>query len=160
MRRNNQLFMLVSILLVICWILFILMMSTQSHKQQTIQPMLHSVSKIENVQDIGRSSVKHLFRSNDDPYQIIEHIFRKCAHLFVYGVLAVTTFSTLINQVRSNKIGIVISLGVVTVVGMVDEYIQSFSVNRTSTPKDVLIDLIGACVGLIIVVGIKRRKTE
>ena len=89
-----------------------------------------------------------------------EYIIRKCAHLTEFGLLGmIVTF--LVNNVKKyigwHLFGY--SLFYVLLVAVTDEFIQSFS-DRTSSVKDVFIDLAGALLGIIIVTLISSRKAK
>lgn len=50
---------------------------------------------------------------------------------------------------------IVVALAMVLIIASIDEYIQQFSPNRTSTIRDVGVDLLGGCCGIAIYAGLQ-----
>jgi VanZ family protein len=83
---------------------------------------------------------------------VINHMIRKAAHVTEYGILAALSF----RAVREGRGGFVlrwalIALAIVLCVASCDELLQSFSPTRTSSPWDVLIDVCGAAVALLLI---------
>ena len=92
-----------------------------------------------------RLSIEHV--------ETLHHIFRKCAHLTEYAILALLVWRALhrVNTGLSNwswpKVGG--TLLVVFLYASSDEFHQSFVPNRTPLFGDVLIDTAGGAVGLL-----------
>lgn len=80
---------------------------------------------------------------------------RKVMHFMVYLVLAVLILYTLKNRRVKNK-GI-ITLVICILYAMTDEYHQTFIRGRTGQFMDVLIDTLGASIGILV---FNRKKTE
>lgn len=74
-------------------------------------------------------------------------LMRKTAHVTEYGILALLAW-------RARR-SIVASLLVVLVVSSTDEFLQSRSLARTGTPKDVALDLLGGLVALAVWYGLR-----
>ncbi|MGO4730782.1 VanZ family protein [Paenibacillus sp. 2KB_22] len=145
---------LISVLLIISWILFIWSMSAQSYQQQTIQPWLHQWSEqiqwILSLPDIQFTYGEHHYSLNARPYDFVEFIFRKSAHVFVYAVLAVLVYCGMRYRRSGIKTCIGTALATVFVIASIDEYIQQFSPNRTASIRDVGVDLIGGLCGVML----------
>jgi len=80
---------------------------------------------------------------------------RKCAHLTEYAVLALLFWRALRRPVRRDarpwswrEAGIAVLF--VAIYAATDEFHQSFVPSRDANPRDVLIDTIGAMIGMIL----------
>jgi VanZ family protein len=83
----------------------------------------------------------------------IHGVTRKIAHLAEYallGILAARAFRGSPREVLSKR-WFVVSLALVVVYALVDEYHQSFVPSRTGTIYDSLIDIVGGFAALIVV---------
>jgi VanZ family protein len=87
---------------------------------------------------------------------------RKLGHLIEYGILAVLLWRALRGTLTSTR-----NLAIASLVFMVsavfaasDEFHQSFVETRTSSVHDVLIDSIGALLGLLIGWAFARRRVK
>jgi VanZ family protein len=90
----------------------------------------------------------------------IHGIIRKLAHFteyFVLGFLAFRLFSIIAKQ-----IGVLIAAAILIAlaVASIDEWQQSFIPTRTSSPYDVLIDLSGAVVAILIFALLWRNRAK
>ena len=95
----------------------------------------------------------------------IHHLFRKCAHLTEYAVLALLLWRAARQPVKSDprpwhwpEVRLV--LLIVMFYAATDEFHQSFVPNRTPLVSDVLIDTAGGAAGLLalwIVFGWRKR---
>ncbi|MGQ8870930.1 VanZ family protein [Paenibacillus sp. TSA_86.1] len=149
----------IALLLVVIWIVLIWSMSAQSYQQQNIQPWLHKLTQKVHIgftlPDVHFTYSGHEYSLKQRPYDFVEFVFRKTAHLFVYAVLAVLVYSSLRYKRVRVRTCIVVALMIVAMIASIDEYIQQFSPNRTSSIRDVGVDLIGACCGIAIYTGIR-----
>jgi VanZ family protein len=83
----------------------------------------------------------------------IHFIFRKCAHVSEYAVLALLLFRAAIvvtNLKRSIPILYVSVWGICLLVAATDEFHQTFVRSRSASVRDFMIDIVGAIVGLLI----------
>jgi VanZ family protein len=81
-------------------------------------------------------------------------LFRKSAHIFVFGVLAMLFFKCIEPRRYSYLMA-----GVLTVLyAIFDEWHQSFIPGRVAAIKDVMFDSFGAMVALFLVYFIVKRK--
>lgn len=147
------------------WIVMIWLMSSQSYQQQNIQPWLQRLTKQVHIRvtlpDVHLFYNGHEYSLRERPYAFVEFLFRKTAHLLVYAVLAALIYGSLRYKRMRVITCIVVALTSVVMIASIDEYIQQFSPNRTSSIRDVGIDLIGGCCGIAIYTGIRtlvRRK--
>lgn len=150
---------LIALLLIVIWILVIWSMSTQSSQQQDIQPLLHKWSQKLHIgftlPDVQFTYGEYEYSLKQRPYDFAEFIFRKSAHLFVYAVLAVLVYGGLRYRRASLVTSIFSALAVVFIIASIDEYIQQFSPDRTSSIRDVGVDLLGGCCGIAIYAGLQ-----
>jgi VanZ family protein len=158
--RKRELYSFVLfLLLVTAWILVIWSMSTQSSQQQDIKPWLHKWSQKVQIglalPDIQFTYGEYEYSLKQRPYDFAEFIFRKSAHLFVYAVLAMLVYGGLRYRRIRIMTCIVAALTVVLIIASIDEYIQQFSPNRTSSIRDVGVDLLGGCCGIAIYAGLQ-----
>ncbi|MGV2883349.1 VanZ family protein [Paenibacillus taichungensis] len=154
LRIRRSLWLLGSIIFISLWILFIWSMSAQSYQQQTIQPFLHKLSEQVRLgftlPDISINYGEKHYSLQQKPFDFLEFIIRKSGHLFIYAVLAALVYGTLHQRKLSSKTAILFALFVVSLIASTDEYIQQFSPNRTASIRDVGVDLVGGCVGIIL----------
>jgi VanZ family protein len=95
------------------------------------------------------------FNPNVSPAAIakVQFFIRKAAHLTEYAILAALIWRALwLGRSRAMKMSIlfVMTLLACAVFAASDEFHQSFIPSRTASPIDVMIDICGALVGLII----------
>ena len=88
------------------------------------------------------------------PPHKLHYTVRKAAHLFEYALLGAVVAWTL-TQLRKKWGGAVYGFGLfyLLAVGVLDEYVQSFS-GRSSLLSDVLLDFVGGMLGLGLVAGV------
>jgi len=105
-----------------------------------------------------RPLLEFLFPSADaDTLYLYHAAIRKLAHIFQYGILGLLAY----RASSTFKRPVVLALCYVALVAMIDEIHQSYDPSRTSTPLDVLLDLVGALLALSLfslVRGIWRNK--
>jgi VanZ family protein len=91
----------------------------------------------------------------------IHFLLRKCAHLTEYGILAIILWRAID---RGTDLTIKISMLYMSLffaaalIAGADEFYQSFKPSRTASTGDVLIDIIGAMIGLAICFALGARK--
>lgn len=149
----------IALLLVVVWIVIIWSMSAQSYQQQNIQPWLHRLSQKVHIgftlPDVQFRYSGHEYSLKQRPYDFVEFLFRKTAHLLVYAVLGVLVYGGLRYKRVRMITCIAVALMMVLVIASIDEYIQQFSPNRTSSIYDVGVDLIGGSCGIAVYLGIR-----
>ncbi|CAI6087147.1 VanZ family protein [Cohnella sp. JJ-181] len=148
----------VSLILLCCVVIAIFKLSSQPYSAQTIQPLLNRTLSFEKAErvlpgvDIRYDGKE--YRRDVNPYGMIEFLFRKGAHLFVYGVLAaVTALALRLFRLRPAPAA-AISLAIVGLVAVLDEWNQRYSAARTPTYQDVLVDLTGGALSLALCFGV------
>ena len=132
---------------VFVWVVFIFIGSTDllsaEHTSRFIGPFLRWF-----VPDISHETIVQ-----------VQIFVRKCGHLTEYAVLAALLLRALRQQLvnRAGPIAFVAA----AVLAALDEFHQSFVASRTGSPWDVLIDCVGALVGLAVYsLVIRNRKAK
>ncbi|QHW30853.1 hypothetical protein GZH47_08310 [Paenibacillus rhizovicinus] len=157
----------VMIIALVVWIAFIFMLSSQPYKDQDIQPELHRTVTAQTAEKIlpNVNFIYHHthYSSQRDPFQLLEFLFRKSAHLFIYAVLVVIGFKTAGKKMRQSGT-VALSMLFITIVASLDELNQRRIPGRTSNPQDIIVDFIGGCIGigiyLTVTYGYQRYKTS
>jgi VanZ family protein len=132
---------------VIVWMFVIFAASTDlgsaEHTSRFLIPFLHWLNPAISVATIMK----------------IQFLIRKAAHLTEYAVLAML----LLRAVRSGTRDAfarqaLLVLVIAAVYAITDEFHQAFTPSRTATAHDVLIDCLGAAVGLAIYWAIRQTS--
>lgn len=77
--------------------------------------------------------------------------FRKIAHLGIFMLLGFCLINAYEKTIESRKVlNYLLSLGTVIICGFLDEFNQSFSLERNASFIDVIIDSLGGFVGILI----------
>lgn len=143
-------------LFLLFWVLFILFMSTRTYQQQTIRPLLiQTVQKLDidfELPDIRISYGGHTNSLRNNPYGFTEFVFRKCAHMFVYGILTLAAHMILKKRWGHTLKVYWVPLVITLLIACADEFLQRFSAGRTPSFDDVLLDLTGGCIAILLYV--------
>jgi VanZ family protein len=133
---------------VIAWMVFIFISSTDlmsaAHTSRFIGPFLRFFAP--DVSDVTIAAV--------------QLVVRKCAHLTEYAILAALVHRAIRQRGERLLFAGSIAFAASAVVAALDEYAQSFVGSRTGTPWDVLIDCIGALIGLLIYSRMTRHRSS
>lgn len=156
-------------ILLIGWITLLFIFSSQSYEQQSIQPLLHKLFTHEQLihwlPDMTIRYRNSAVNSYYTPFNFIEFLFRKGAHIFVYATFASILFM-FVRSFHPRKLfrAIAVTLIISFAIPTLDELNQLRSSERTGNGTDVLLDFTGACAGVIVcliiigVVALFRRK--
>jgi VanZ family protein len=124
-----------------------------------------NTGSMSNTSRIVRPLLEFLFPSISELQLLIIHgLIRKVAHLafyFILGALAARAFSTSLKPfLRRNWIAV--SFVLVVTIAYLDEKNQSFLTSRTSSLRDVLIDICGGAMALLIwfLAAKSRRRNQ
>lgn len=102
-------------------------------------------------------SLEAVLSINLEPY----HTFiRKSAHFIVYFILGVFVVHTLFDFNVKPRQGIIIAILFCLLYAISDEMHQTFIANRSGELRDVIIDTIGASVGIYIMTLINYYKSN
>lgn len=142
----------IKIILVITWMIVIFMFSNQVATEST--KLTEDLTN--NVIDVVDKDINEEGRNN-----IIEYIFvplRKSAHFFVYFILGILIYSLLIEHKFKHKF--MLTLILVLLYAITDEFHQTFIPGRSAAIKDVFIDLSGGMVGTSLIILFYKIKNK
>ena len=80
----------------------------------------------------------------------LDLVLRKCAHLAVYALLAVSCVRGLAHHGLGERAQLLGAGALALAYAISDEYHQTFVPGRSGAPRDVLIDLVGITAGLLV----------
>lgn len=168
LRKKKQTRRTLLFLFVVSWAFFILFMSTRSYQEQTIRPLLiktaHQLNLNVNLPNITIHYAGHSNNLQKNPYGFVEFVFRKCAHMFVYGTLTLLAYFLIRRRFGKHLLSFLLPLILIVAIASIDEYLQKFSEGRTSSPYDVLLDFTGGCIALLLMILIqwytRRRRSK
>lgn len=160
MKNRNAMYRSTALVVLSGVILLIFVLSSQPYRVQTIQPYLYRNLSLKEIQrflpDFNIRYDGKEYNRDVNPFGLIEFLFRKGAHMFVYGVLAMATALALRMYRKQGMAAVVISLLVVLLVALADEWNQKLSAARTPAYQDVILDLTGGVLGVAVFYGIDR----
>ena len=132
------------VILTIIWMSFIFCMSNQSANisnelSRNIENLLNSTPIIGNM-------LSGILNSPNSQF-----IVRKSAHVILFCLLSILCFIVIYEIKKNIKISTLASFSITFIYACIDEIHQLFIPGRGSQIKDVLIDSIGAIIGLIVI---------
>ena len=132
------------IILTIIWMSFIFSMSNQpanisKELSKNIENLLNRTPIIGNI-------LSDILNSPNSQF-----IVRKSAHFILFCLLSILCFIAIYEIKKSVKISTLVSFSITFIYACIDEIHQLFIPGRGSQIKDVLIDSIGAIIGLIVI---------
>jgi len=134
----------------VAWMAMVVVASTDIFSARNTGEILHSV-------------LAWVFGEiNAATFGLLHFLVRKSAHFTEYAILSALWFRALrvhltsLWRVRWALIGLIVSL----LIAILDEVHQSFVPSRTSSARDVLLDLCGALFAQILIWHALRRKTS
>lgn len=83
---------------------------------------------------------------------------RKCAHLTEYAILAALLYRALRRGIANVWRAVAFAFGISAIYASLDEFHQSFVASRTGSRWDVMIDCLGAAIGLTLFWMFRREK--
>ena len=130
------------LLLVILWMILIFYFSSESGIQSSeTSGFLVQISH-------------HFFPRVSLP--IMTWIIRKCAHMFLYLILGILVMNLLKERKQSVLISFLFSL----FYACTDEIHQLFVIGRSGSIQDVLVDMVGVLIGIILINLLKKRDRK
>jgi len=106
----------------------------------------------------------HILNVNDEnEVQFIENLqypIRKCAHMSEYMLFTLSVVLALYVWNVRNKWLYIVAFAVSVIFASTDEFHQLFVPGRSGRVVDVLIDSVGAAIGLFIVWSVRRNKSK
>ncbi|WP_308645042.1 VanZ family protein, partial [Paenibacillus sp. EPM92] len=165
-HSNKRKFFWTHWLPLLVWMLVIFLFSSQPYEKQDLRPWLTDKTPehliVKNFSDVrfhyGGSEVSIHTKG---ALGFVEFFVRKSAHLIEYLILGFLTLR-LLAGLLTNKywLLVVIALLFCSVYASLDEIHQSLTPHRTSMLTDVLLDTIGAALGIMIYMMIKQIRTK
>lgn len=153
-------------LLIICilWIGFIFYNSSRpgniSHKNSFAIVNFFRSEKVKieysNTHDIKQNKSDKVKQDAYNKLPITKHdnllnyVVRKNAHAFEYLILSILVSGTLFLHNKTGKDAMVYIMFICLLCAVLDEFNQKFSISRTSSVEDVLIDFGGSLIGIVI----------
>lgn len=137
----------ISILLVILWMGVIFYFSNQPATVSTSQSnkVIHALDKISEDSTIGK--ILHvLYESKGASF-----VIRKSAHMISYAILAVLSFIMVYAHKTYIKYSFIYGFFITFLYAITDEIHQLFVPGRAGMVQDVLIDSLGAIIGLSLI---------
>ncbi|MEY2559658.1 MAG: hypothetical protein QOG51_73 [Verrucomicrobiota bacterium] len=116
---------------------------SSEHTSRFIGPFLHWIDP--NISEATVASIQLLVR--------------KCAHLAGYAVLAALLFRAFREGRNLFARAAAFAFVAAALYAALDEFHQSFIPSRTGTPRDVMIDCIGAAIGLALCLVFRRKRS-
>ena len=161
---NKKALIIISWLFVLMWMLLIYYFSdmngieSTTKSRNTINNVIEKTIEVTNEvgltnKDISSPKIKQMSKNLDYP-------MRKLMHVFMYFILTLLLINALYQSGVKKNIYI-FSILISFIYACTDEYHQSFRA-RTSSFKDVLIDILGGILAIIllkIIVKFKKKKT-
>lgn len=126
----------------ICWMIFIFYMSNQPSTVSSSQSG-GFINMLCNIPVIG------IVAENLMKIGLDEFLIRKSAHMFLYSVLAILLY--MVVKGRSNIRDYSLVFILTALYAGTDEFHQLFIYGRSGEFRDVLVDSIGALIGLLLV---------
>ncbi|WP_420852136.1 VanZ family protein [Paenibacillus hamazuiensis] len=143
------------------WSSFIFYLSSQPFSDQTMLPFLQKhIPQYRLSQALPNVTViygKYNIPAKRYPYQFVQFILRKTAHLIMYFTLATLLYVATIPYKLRRGIRFFMVIALVGGVAALDELYQSTNFLRTGSIQDVGLDLVGGVIGLLISMAIFRR---
>ena len=131
---------------VLAWTIFIFIGSTDlisaEHTSRFIGPFLRWFAP-----DITEATIAS-----------IQLVVRKCGHLTEYAVLAGFLYRALRQRREQVMTAAIAAFFIAAIYAALDEFHQSFVASRTASVWDVVIDCLGAAIGLAICSRFRRRR--
>ena len=88
---------------------------------------------------------------DDLPKQEIPYL-DKVVHLGIYGILGILLART--------RVSFPLALGLAAIFGVIDEFYQTMTPNRSADPMDWVADVVGACMGILLMQWLMARRLE
>jgi len=156
--------LIVWMLPLLMWTGLIFHLSSQTYQQQTIIPWLMKrvdpLTLSMKLPDVEFQYGDKLVHSKTKPYEFVEFIFRKAAHVFVYTILSIVSVMAFRPLPIRAWWKVLLAIGLCLSLSIVDELIQSTTSSRTPQQEDILVDLSGVLVGLLLSIPLLSSRVH
>ncbi len=129
----------VSLIILISWMIIIFIMSS------------FDANASSNQSGIIVNFISNLFHIND--IELLSFIIRKMAHFVEYFILGILLINCLINYNKKLYLSYVIGI----LYASLDEFHQLFVSGRSGQVRDIIIDVVGLILGIILIRFVKKR---
>ncbi|WP_438448527.1 VanZ family protein [Gorillibacterium sp. sgz5001074] len=140
------------LILSILWLGVIFLFSSQPYQKQTIIPFLQkhvSESKLESkLPDVTIRYHDSTVNSQKRPYQFLEFLFRKSAHVTIYAVYGFLLFNSMVRIREHGLVKGYIVLCLLLLTACFDEWNQTRIQQRTGIVQDLGFDFTGGLIGI------------
>lgn len=158
-KNRKQIRMIISWIAVLIWMAVIFNLSAQPAVESS--GLSNKVTKliIETVTKVVALDIES--STTIDLVSKLDHIVRKVAHGVVYFILGVLVINALLQSRIKGLKGAILSIGICVLYAISDEVHQMFVPGRGPQVKDVLIDSVGAVIGIgiyYIIIKTMERK--
>ena len=154
-------FVIKSVMKLLTWVppiiiaMFIFGFSSQNAEQSS---GLSSRAATAIIHLAGNSHIVNVNAGNEAQFiENLQYPIRKCAHMTEYMIFTLSVVLALYVWNIKNKWLYIIAFAVSVIFASTDEFHQLFVPGRSGMVIDVLIDSIGAAIGLFIVWGVRRK---
>lgn len=147
---------IVLIILIICWMTTVFMLSGENaEKSETTSGSVVGFI-VDKIYDTSNMSQKE----REDKIENLQRPIRKLAHFTIYAIGGVITFMFMNDLNITNKRKILYSIMFCLIYATTDEIHQHYVPGRSCEIRDVLIDTIGASIGILITYLIYRHNVN
>lgn len=133
-------------ILVISWLIFIFVMSTDLGSSKNTSNILESILSTLNLFNFNYIPAANRLELLNN----VNFVIRKSAHVGEYLILALLLVFLVAEYYKKNKKLVFIVLSLCFIYASFDEIHQLFTVNRTGNTKDIVYDFSGAAFGTIL----------
>jgi VanZ family protein len=157
MKKNKR-----GLVLTFIWLILIYFMTEMPYfnGESTSTAIEKTIDKTETIKKliVKTDDVEPIVFQSPNPNTIhhLNVLFRKSAHIIVFGILSIFIFKSLKRSTYSYLLALLFTF----LLAIFDEWHQSIVPNRTSAFKDVLFDTLGAAVALFFHYIISRNKNR
>lgn len=145
------------------WLLLMFLFSSQPYEKQDLRDWLGRAMARIGWQD-ALSDIAFTYGGRMISIQALgaggfaEFFVRKAAHLLEYAILGGLMLLLLRSVCRGGMLLVPMTLAIVAALATADEYRQSFVIDRTPLPDDVMLDMMGACLGVLLTLLIVQAR--
>lgn len=150
MNRKKKISNIINILLVVIWMITVFNFSKDVGKESSNKSKLVT----ENIVKIVTSNKNITQEEKEEIIARIELIIRKCAHLLLYLIGGILIMNCVYQYNISENKKILSSFFIGLLYACSDELHQYFVPGRSAKVEDILIDMLGCVIGVLIYIGI------
>jgi VanZ family protein len=151
------------IVLTLIWLIIIYAMTEMPYfnGESTSTAIEKTIDKTETIRKsiVKNDNTQQPIISQPTSSRAIHHLnvfFRKSAHIIVFGILSILIYKVIDQYSYSYLLALLFTF----LYAIFDEWHQSIVPDRTSAFKDVLFDTLGACIALLFLYVISRKKSR